>query len=301
MMQRHMPIGYQMEEGKIQIDNKKAKIVRTVFLDYISGISTYALAKKLTAMGALNANQKPSWNHGSIGKILENTRYLGDAFYPAMIEPELFRQAQERREAQRSQLGRTAQPNSMQNGNVFTGKLRCGECGEVFRKYVEHCGKPSKRSCWKCKKYIHKNRVHCRCGMITEEQLANTFIKAANQVISNPRLLEQKPKTQPHHFSMEYRRLDQRIKTLEADKQFSSSELPPLIFQRAAECYQTAEIHDDQHNTEKLKQAFYLKEPLSKFEEAFFLTVIQQVTIYADHRLEFVFLNGLTIKATYES
>lgn len=231
MMQRHMPIGYQMEEGKIQIDKEKAKIVKTVFLDYATGISTYALAKKLTAMGALNANQKPSWNHGSIGKILENTKYLGDAFYPVMIEPELFRQAQERREAQRSQLGRTAQPNSMQNGNVFTGKLRCGECGEVFRKYVEHCGKPSERSCWKCKKYIHKNRVHCRCGMITEEQLANTFIKAANQVISNPGLLEQKPKTQLHHFSIEYRRLDQRIKALEADKQFSSSELPSLIFQ----------------------------------------------------------------------
>lgn len=301
MMQRHMPIGYQMAEGKILIDKEKAKIVRVVFQDYATGISTYALAKKLTKLEALNANQKPSWNHGSIGKILENTRYLGDTFYPAMIEPELFWQVQERREAQRSRLGRTAQPNSMQNGNVFTGKLRCGECGEVFRKYVEHCGKPSECSRWKCKKYIYKSRVHCRCGVVTEEQLANAFLKAANQVISNPRLLERKPKTKPHHFSMEYRRLDQRIKTLEADKQFSSSELPSLIFQRAAACYHTAEIHDDEHNTKKLKQAFYLKEPLSKSEETFFLTVIRQVTIYADHRLEFVFLNGLTIKETYES
>lgn len=301
MMQRHMPIGYQMAEGKILIDKEKAKIVRMVFQDYAAGISTYALAKKLTKLGAFNANQKPSWNHGSIGKILENTRYLGDAFYPAMIEPELFGQVQERREAQRSQLGRTAQPNSMQNGNVFTGKLRCGECGEVFRKYVEHCGKPSECSQWKCKKYIYKNRVHCRCGVVTEEQLANAFLKAANQVTANPRLLEQKPKAQLHHFSMEYHRLDQRIKALEADKQSSSSELPSLIFQRAAACYQTAEIHDDEHNTEKLKQAFYLKEPLSRFEEAFFLTVIWQVTIYADHRLEFVFLNGLIIEETYES
>lgn len=299
MMQHHMPIGYRMAEGKIQIDKEKAKIVRMVFRDYVSGISTYALAKKLTAMGALNANQKPSWNHGSIGKILENTRYLGDDFYPAMIEPELFQQVQKYRETQRSQLGRIAQPNSMQNGNVFTGKLRCGKCGEVFRKYVEHCGKPSERSNWKCKKYIVKNRIHCRCGVVTEEQLTSAFLKTANHVIANPRLLEQKPKIQPQHFSMEYRRLDQKIKALEAAKQFSASELPSLIFQRAAECYKTAEIHDDEHNTEKMKQAFYLKESLSKFEEAFFLNIIRQVTIYADHRLEFVLINGLTIEESY--
>jgi len=36
-------------------------------------------------MGFLNANNKPSWNHGAIGKILENTKYLGDALYPQMI------------------------------------------------------------------------------------------------------------------------------------------------------------------------------------------------------------------------
>lgn len=250
-------------------------------------------------MKVLNTNNKPSWNHGSIGKILENTKYLGDAFYPAIIEMEIFQQVQERRKIQRSQLGRTAQPNSMQKQNAFTGRLKCGECGEVFRKYVEHCGKPSERFNWKCKKYIYKNRVHCRCGVITEEQIKKAFLSAANQVISNPHLLEQKLKAQTYLSSLEYRRLDQKIKQLETEKQFSSQELPALIFQRAGEFYNTAEINDYEHNTEKMKQIFYLEEPLNEFDEAMFLNAVRQVTVYANHRLDFVFINGLNIEETY--
>lgn len=90
MMQRHMPIGYRMQDGKIHEDKEKAKVVRMIFKNYLSGISTYQLAKQLTDMGFLNANNKPSWNHGSIGRILENIKYLGDSFYPSLIEKELF-------------------------------------------------------------------------------------------------------------------------------------------------------------------------------------------------------------------
>ena len=80
MMQRHMPIGYKMVDGKIQIEESKAAVVRKVFSDYLSGVSTYTLAKNLTAMGFLNANDKASWNHGSIGKILENSKYVSDGY-----------------------------------------------------------------------------------------------------------------------------------------------------------------------------------------------------------------------------
>jgi len=75
MMQRHMPIGYKLVDGKIQLDESKAAVVKRIFSDYLSGVSTSALAKRLTEMGFPNANNKASWNHGSIGKILENVKY----------------------------------------------------------------------------------------------------------------------------------------------------------------------------------------------------------------------------------
>lgn len=299
MMQRHMPIGYKMVEGKIQIDKMKEKVVKKVFKDYLSGVSTYGLAKELTAMGFLNANNKPSWNHGSIGRILENTKYLGDDLYPQMIVKEQFEQVQNLRKERCQTLGRTAQPNSMVNQYTFSGKLRCGECGEIYRKYVEHSGKPSERTNWKCKNYIYKNRVHCRCGVITDEQIKEAFIIVANHIASKMYLLDRKPKTAFPPVNPEFKKLDQRVKELEANGRYSFKELSNLIFKRAMAFYSTAEIKDYEHTTEKMKQVFSRREQLKEFDDDLFSTVVKQLMVYADRRLTFEFINGLTIDGTY--
>lgn len=299
MMQRHMPIGYKLVDGKIQLDEPKAAVVKRIFADYLSGASTSALAKRLTEMGFPNANNKASWNHGSIGKILENVKYLGDELYPQMISTELFEQVQKRRKERCDQLGRSIQPNSGNHQYPFTGKLRCGECGEVYRKYIEHCGKPSEKSLWKCKRYIYKNRVCCRCGFISDEQLERAFIEAANRIIARIQILDWKPKKDALPNNPEFNSLDQRIKELEAEGRYSSNELPALVFKRAQAFYNTAKIDDAEYNTEKMKQAFSGSQLLIEFDEELLRTVIKQITVYADHRLVFEFINGLTMEAGY--
>ncbi|MEN6325632.1 MAG: recombinase family protein [Syntrophomonas sp.] len=299
MMQRHMPIGYKLVDGKIQLDEPKAAVVKKIFADYLSGASTSSLAKRLTEMGFPNANNKASWNHGSIGKILENVKYLGDEFYPQMIGAELFEQVQKCRNERCEQLGRSLQPNSANRQYPFTGKLRCGECGEVYRKYIEHSGRASKKSLWKCKKYIYKNRVHCRCGFLSDEQLEKAFIELANRILTRLQILDRTPKKAPIPNKHEFNKLDQRIRELEAEGRYSSKELPALIFERAQAFYKTARIDDTDHNTGKMKQAFSGRQLIVEFNEELFLTVIKQITVYADHRLVFEFINGLTMEARY--
>jgi len=294
-----MPIGYKLADGKIQLDEPKAAVVKRIFADYLSGISTSALAKRLTEMGFPNANNKASWNHGSIGKILENVKYLGDEFYPQMIDAELFEQVRKRRRERCDQLGRSLQPNSPNRQYPFTGKLRCGERGEAYRKYIEHCGKPSEKSLWKCKRYIYKNRVCCRCGFLSDEQLEKAFLEAANRIQARIQILDRKPKKEPIPYNPEFNSLDQRIRELEAEGRYSSKELPALIFKRAQAFYKTARIDDAEYNTEKMEQAFSGRQPLTEFDEELFLTVIKQITVYADHRLVFEFINGLTMETGY--
>lgn len=299
MMQRHMPIGYKMVDGKVQLDEPKAVVVKRIFADYQSGILTSALAKRLTEMGFPNANNKASWNHGSIGKILENVKHLGDEFYPQMIDTELFEQVQKRRKERCEQLGRSIRPNSGNLQYTFTGKLRCGECGEVYRKYIEHCGRPSEKSFWKCKRYIYKNRVCCRCGFLTDEQLEKAFLEAFNRILARIQILDRKTTKEPIPNNPEFTSLDQRIKELEAEGRYSSKELPALIFKRAQALYKTAKIDDDEYNTGKMKQAFSGRQLLAEFDKELFLTVIKQITVYADHRLVFEFINGLTMETGY--
>lgn len=297
-MQRHTPIGFRMRDGKVFFEEEKANIVRKVFTDYLSGISTYAIARELTASGILNANNKPSWNHGSVGKILENIKYLGDEMYPQLIDTEIFEQVQNRRQEQRKKLGRVVQPNSMNNQSPFSGRLWCGECGEPFRKYIENCGKASEKSKWKCKHYIYKNRVHCNCGVMTDEQIKEVFILAVNELIKKPSLLQKKQKELPKRYSPEYLKLDQKIKDMEANEQFSSKELSTLIFQRATLLYQSAQIYDYEHQTEKIKQAFADIKQQTEFNEELFLQIIKQLVIYEDGRIEVEFINGFIVHET---
>lgn len=299
MMQRHMPIGYKLVDGKIEFDEAKAYVVKRIFSDYLSSFSTFALAKQLTETGFPNANNKASWNHGSIGKILENVKYLGDEFYPQMIDAKVFEQVQKRRQERCEQLGRSIQPNSAKHQHPFSGRLRCGECGEVYRKYIEHCGKAAEKSFWKCKRYIYKNRVCCRCAFLIDEQIEKAFLEAANRILARPQILDRRPPKEPIPNNLEFQELDQKIKALEAEGRYSFKELPALIFNRAKALYKTASIDDADHNAEKMKQEFTNREPLAEFDEELFLAVVRQITVHTDHRLTFEFISGLTMETGY--
>ena len=154
-MQRHIPLGYSIQNGRAVIQPETAEIVRKVFEAYLNGTSTYRIAKELTGQRILNASGQPSWNHGSVGKILDNCRYLGDELYPPMIELGTFEQVQERRKQKAEELGRTAQVNSFANRSIWSRLLKCGECGQPYHKYTEK-GKPTR---WKCKHYIYHNQL----------------------------------------------------------------------------------------------------------------------------------------------
>jgi len=112
--------------------------------------------------------------------------------------------------------------------------------------------------------------------------------------------MEKKPKESPRHFQPGFWKLDQRIKELEADGQYSSKELAMLIFQRAEVLYQTAQIHDYDHHTENMKQALSDKDLQTEFHEELFLQIVKRMTIYEDGRIDVEFINGLKVYETYK-
>lgn len=299
-MQRHMPHGYKIEDGKVIIDEEKAAVIKKIFEEYHKGSSLHAIAKELTNAGFLNANNKPNWNHGSVGMILQNIKYLGDDFYPQMIDKEIFESVQKRRKKKEEELGRTLQPNSMKNQSLFSSKLICGECGDVYRKYMEHAGRPSEKSNWKCKRYIYQNRVHCRNLFLTEKDIETAFISATNKILSRKWMLDKGRKKEPPRGTLEIRKLEERIKELEVEEYFSSRELSELIFKRSKAYYSIAKIDDYDYNTEKIKQALAEKEQLTEFEEDIFITIIKQIVIYKDGRILVEFINGITMEEDHE-
>ena len=295
-----MPLGYKIEDGKLIIDEEKAPVIKKIFGDYQNGLSLHAIAKELTNAGFLNANNKSNWNHGSVGMILQNIKYLGDDFYPRMIDKEIFESVQKRRKKKEEELGRTLQPNSMKNQSLFSSKLVCGECGDVYRKYIEHAGRPSEKRSWKCKRYIYQNKVHCKNLFLTEKGIETAFISATNKLLSKKWMLDKGRKKEPPRITLEIRKLEERIKELEEEEHFSSKELSELIFKRAKAYYNIAKIDDYDYNTEKIKQALADKEQITEFEEDIFINIIKQIVIYKDGRILVEFINGITMEEDHE-
>ena len=72
----HIPLGYRIEAGKAVLDEDASKQVKELFVGYLSGLSLTGAAKSACIKRC----------HASVGKILENKRYLGDEFYPKLID-----------------------------------------------------------------------------------------------------------------------------------------------------------------------------------------------------------------------
>ncbi|HCX61633.1 MAG TPA: recombinase [Clostridiales bacterium] len=300
MMQSHMPLGYKMINGNIEIDDKQAKTVKAIFEEYIKGKSMLAIAKELTEKGILNANKKTNWNHGSVGKILQNVKYMGETYYPKLIDESDFEKVQIQRKEREIKLGRTTLQNTMKKQSVFNRKIFCGECGAYYKVYAEHAGKKSEKKKWKCKKYLINNKVNCRNLFYTNEELKDIFIDAVNELIQKKWMLEKNEKKEPLKMSFELRQTESRIKELEQEEEYSSTELALLIFKRAELMYNCLKVDDYKNNTEKIKVALQDKKIISEFDEELFETIIKHITVYQDAKVEVEFINGIIIKMELE-
>ena len=294
-MQRHMPLGYQIVDGKADIVPEAAQIVKAIFHAYLGGTSTCQIAKDLTAQSVLNASRNPSWNHGSVGKILENSKYIGDEFYPSLIDSETFKRVQTRRHERIKSLGRAAQLNSFQNQTLFSGKIYCGICGRQYLKYVEHCNQPGENVKWKCKQYIKSNRVYCRNAFLTDNHIENAFVDIINRVIEAPALLEQRHPLKPSLLCQASEKLTGQIQEVLETGRYTASEIRRMVFERASTVYKAAVIDDIDYQTEKLKAAIWEREMQTDFDETLFLQTVRRIVFNPDGRLQFELLNGLNL------
>ena len=101
-MTSHIPYGYRIVDGKAVVDKVQAEQVRKFFEEYISG--------KALKVAAESVGFKIY--HGSAGRMLRNTRYLGDDYYPAIIDKEMFDRAEEERQSRANKLGRVRELQS---------------------------------------------------------------------------------------------------------------------------------------------------------------------------------------------
>lgn len=82
-MTGHTPYGYRIENGVAVIHEEEAQKIRELYEYYLSGLGLEEAGAKVGI----------SIKHSGIRRILENKHYLGDDFYPQIIDKEIFDKA----------------------------------------------------------------------------------------------------------------------------------------------------------------------------------------------------------------
>ena len=92
-----VPYGYKIVDGRAVADKSAQKRIQLLFQNYLAGMSL----SKATEEAGINIP------HGMVGKLLSNQHYLGDSFYPQLIDKSTFEKAAVERKHRAEKLGRT--------------------------------------------------------------------------------------------------------------------------------------------------------------------------------------------------
>jgi len=90
---KHTPIGYDIVDGKAVINKEEAEQVKTLFAGYLLGLSLQAAAS-MAGLKGVNTSQAK--------RMLHNRKYLGDDYYPQLIDEETLNAAEEERQRKSS-------------------------------------------------------------------------------------------------------------------------------------------------------------------------------------------------------
>lgn len=208
----HRMYGYSNNQGKLELVPEEADMVRMIFQDYASGISTPRIEKKLWDMG-YRSFKGGKINRDVIKNIIRNPKYKGyycggkvkvvDMFtkkqeflpqsewimfkddgsrVPQIIDETTWEKAnaylRERGEAIKSRR------TSFKNENIFTGKLFCANDGAPYwmkQHYIR--GKEDVR--WVCSYKIKNGAASCDSFGLAESELKEVIADLINKSSEN--------------------------------------------------------------------------------------------------------------------
>ena len=106
----HTQFGYRIENGVAVIDEDAAGKLRTLYANYLDGMSLKNAANKAGI----------ETYHASAKRLLMTEHYLGDDFYPAIIDKETFDRVQAERIKRAAALGRLDRKSTRKSPKIPT-------------------------------------------------------------------------------------------------------------------------------------------------------------------------------------
>ena len=339
-------LGYDRgEDGNLVVNPEQAETVKRIYRLFLEGKTPHGICKILTDDGILTPGGKKNWSPTTVKSILTNEKYKGDALlqktycedfltkkmkpntgevpqyyventHEAIIDPETFELVQ------REMARRTSGKNRHSGVHLFSGKIKCGDCGGWYGSKHWHSTDPYKRVVWQCNQK-YKNENHCTTPFLTEEEIRAWFSTAANTLLAGrKKAIRAHEQAQATVFDLTDLLAEQA--NLNDEMQIVSQMMQDCIRQNATVAQDQAEYQkrfdalSDRFETAKAKHEAVTQQisnkqsrkaemedalkllkkqdgEITEFREGLWTGLLDYATIYADGWMTFTFKVGMTI------
>lgn len=181
-----LPYGFMLtSDGNVSIDQEKANTVRTIYQQYLSGMSLKDIADFLFAQGIPSPRGKAQWTQAVICALLSSQHYIGsiisfDEFF--IVQGEKGKRSNLDEDTNRRKATRY---NSQ---SVLSGLLVCEECGRNYRRIT----RPSGEVVWRCANRVEHGKRFCKHSpSIPEQQIKDTICTKLHLGVFNEQMVNQ--------------------------------------------------------------------------------------------------------------
>ncbi len=204
-------LGYDVKNGVLTINPEGAEIVRLIFHKYaVEQVGTTEIACFLTKAGYRTYRGSTRWKPNTVIKILNNEKYVGDLVQKKTYTPDFLTHAKRTNKGQvpfvtienhhepiiSREVWNTAQERLQKNnkhraGNcshsnryIFSGKIKCGECGSSFVGRFKYQKDGTKIRRWSCAIATSEGTAACDVGKLVRDDDAMQMLKTAIRNLS---------------------------------------------------------------------------------------------------------------------
>lgn len=187
------PFGYRKgKDGKFEIDEDQAAVVREIFNRVLNGWSIYDIQTDLNRRG-IRTGRGTEWKKQSFGHLLQNDKYTGvyrwsditvDGGMPAILDKSTFDRVQDILKTKKKPRGK----QRMNDDYILSGKLFCGKCGSPMTAQAgtSKTGKKFNYYCCNRKRYEHA----CDKKNVPQQKIESVVMKFIKEKLLQDNFIE---------------------------------------------------------------------------------------------------------------
>lgn len=276
--------GYRKEQFRYYVQPEEAQIVRRIFEEYLRGDTLLTIAKKLTAEQVPYFGDRCVWSKNAVSRVLENSHYIGDEEYPAIIDKASYDQAMKIR---MSKSG-VRKKDSKENAYIKSVAV-CECCGGTFGRRSKH----RTRERWYC-----SNGCSYTTQYIDDAIFIAKIQSCIGFIIQEPYRIMCESECKPYEPTREIIAKERNIKQLINAEKPMFQPIKKLIFESVTEKYSVME-HDLSKSVTDTLYAYLseYKPKKIKLDIPFMKTVVSKIIVQQDGNIRIKLVNGKEISS----